>query len=144
MIKKCGYCGKEIKVIPAKSRPINYCSRQCSSLYRRGKPFHTEEAKERIRKAITGTKNPANSLAMTGKFEELAHRWSGDAIKGQTGRHRAQRRFSVRPCEICGADPNKTRIHRHHVDGNTANNLESNIRFLCTKHHFEIHKLQEA
>ena len=141
MIKYCGFCGREIKVIPAKVRTVNFCSRQCSGKYRKGKPFHSTETKQKISKALMGVPCPEVSKALKGKRGADARRWQGDNITKGTGRHRAQRYFPIQPCEVCGADPKKVRIHRHHIDGITSNNDESNIKFLCTKHHFELHKL---
>lgn len=39
--------------------------------------------------------------------------------------------FPMKPCRICGKFPSQ----RHHKDGNTENNIKSNIDFLCPKHH---------
>lgn len=143
-IKFCGFCGKELHVIPAKTRTVNYCSRQCWAKFKQGKPFHTEETKQKISKTLMGVPHPAVRDALIGKRGEQANRWQGDNVVRHTGWERAQRWFPIQPCEICGADPEKIRIHRHHVDGITTNNVPSNIRFLCTKHHIQVHKLQEV
>lgn len=58
--------------------------------------------------------------------------WKGENISVKSGRSRALRRFTKKPCEICG-EPQK--VDRHHVDGNTKNNEPSNLRYLCRRCH---------
>ena len=60
--------------------------------------------------------------------------WKGNNVRPETSRHRAQKRYPLKPCDICGS----LRSERHHVDGNVYNNDVTNIRFLCRKHHMEV------
>lgn len=56
--------------------------------------------------------------------------WIGERASDKTGRGRAERLYpKVIPCESCGES--KKRIDRHHKDGNTKNNISSNVKFLC-------------
>lgn len=59
------------------------------------------------------------------------HNWKGDNIKPASGRDRARKKFSLGNCEIC----QKKAIDRHHKDGNTLNNSQSNIQRLCRRCH---------
>ena len=52
-----------------------------------------------------------------------------------SGNQRAQRRYLLQPCEVCGATKN---VERHHIDDDTTNNEPENIQFLCRKHHMEV------
>lgn len=61
------------------------------------------------------------------------HSWVGNKITKESGRSRAERKYPVRPCEICGES--KKRIDRHHRDNDPRNNKKSNIKFLCRKCH---------
>lgn len=56
----------------------------------------------------------------------------------QCGRRHAQRMFSAvgERCEDCGT---AERLHRHHLDGNTAHNVRENIAFLCVVCHARRH-----
>lgn len=108
----CGSCGAVFTLRPAVVKPVNYCSRACSAAAIRGKPTPAGEAHPR---------------------------WRGDSATRQAGRMRAWTWFPAAPCQVCGADPNRTRVERHHIDGNTLNNEPSNIAFLCQKHHAAQH-----
>ena len=57
--------------------------------------------------------------------------WKGDAIRVGSGRCRAQRLYPLGPCERCG-EPG---TDRHHKDGDTRNNVPSNIAILCQSCH---------
>ncbi len=138
-IVHCGWCNKEIRVIPAKLRPINFCSRQCSGKYRTGKLFHAAEAKARISNKLMGGKSPGTAAYARTRTGENHPRWGGNSITKHAGRHRAQARFDLKPCEVCGCPPGGHKVHRHHKDENTLNNEPDNISFLCTKHHGEAH-----
>lgn len=58
--------------------------------------------------------------------------WRGDNVNPGSGRDRAQRMYPQEPCCICGE-----RGERHHKDGNTLNNKQENIGWLCRRHHME-------
>ena len=137
---KCDQCGKKLFKIPAKVAEHNFCNRQCFGQYKKTHYHMSEEVKQKISNSLLGKKHPEVSKLLKGKIGPDSRKWKKSGIKGQTGRHRAQRYFPIQPCEVCGVSNELKRIHRHHVDGNTENNLPENIRFLCTKHHAQIHK----
>jgi hypothetical protein len=59
--------------------------------------------------------------------------WKGDLVKHRAARNRAHARYPLpATCSQCGADGP---IDRHHVDGNTRNNEQVNIAFLCKPCH---------
>ena len=57
--------------------------------------------------------------------------WKGDAARPNTKRTRARRLYPLGPCEDCG---NPATDH-HHKDGDTGNNVKSNIAILCRRCH---------
>jgi hypothetical protein len=59
--------------------------------------------------------------------------WKEDEALATTKRERARRMFpDLGPCEAnCGADA----VERHHIDGDTGNNVRSNLMFLCRRCH---------
>lgn len=60
------------------------------------------------------------------------HAWRGDSAVSTAKRARAQRRYSLEGgCQDCG----KPATDRHHKDGNTGNNIASNIAILCRRCH---------
>ena len=62
------------------------------------------------------------------------------ATDPQTGRKRARRYYPIaQSCSKCGALPENERIARHHKDGNTFNNTEENIEWLCFACHLATH-----
>lgn len=68
-------------------------------------------------------------------LREKNHHWKGENITPTTGRDRARRWFPNKlPCEVC----NCLKTERHHKDGDATNNMESNIAFLCRRHHMEV------
>lgn len=62
-----------------------------------------------------------------------------DEAKAKRDRYRARTLHSIegRVCEWDGCYV--VAQHRHHIDGNTANNIASNIGFYCASHHLLIH-----
>lgn len=59
--------------------------------------------------------------------------WKGDAASTTTKRERTQALFPVGgPCERCGEAPS---TDRHHIDGDTGNNVRGNIAILCRRCH---------
>jgi len=113
----CETCGKLTVRYQKPSRwPARYCSQEC-----RGKAF-------------LGLKQSAESVAKRLKYGEDHHWWKGDQVTERSGRTRALRAFpEVKPCASCG-DEN---TERHHKDGNTKNNSEANIEFLCRLCHMK-------
>lgn len=55
--------------------------------------------------------------------------WKGDSAGVSSKRHRAVRLYELGPCERCG----KPGSDRHHIDGNTGNNIRANI-LICCRH----------
>ena len=69
--------------------------------------------------------------------EEDSPFWKGDDVLEASGRVRAQKKFkNAVMCNRCKSK--KKPIDRHHKDGNTRNNNESNIEFLCRKCHMKL------
>lgn len=86
------------------------------------KGMHTEEGKRQISNRMKGEKN---------------HRWKGSKASVNAGRLRAQKTFNTPDeCETCGS---ANRLVRHHIDGDTHNNIEENIVFLCECCHHQWH-----
>lgn len=59
------------------------------------------------------------------------HAWKGDAAHPNTKRARARRMYPLAPCEKC-SEPG---TDRHHKDGDTGNNVRSNVEILCRRCH---------
>ena len=58
--------------------------------------------------------------------------WNPDTTNPHTGRNRARARYKQkRPCVVC----NSPQTERHHRDGNTFNNEQGNVPFLCRRCH---------
>lgn len=76
-----------------------------------------------------------------GRGKYCCRRCAYDAITARTtnrkaGRMRAKRAYpEIADCERCGGRP---ATDRHHVDGNTFNNLRSNVLFVCRRCHMEL------
>jgi len=81
-----------------------------------------------------GFRFSANDLAKRKYARGDKHpQWTGDAVSEKAGRKRALKLYPViGPCR-CGAD----KAERHHKDGDTANNVPSNIEPLCRRCHME-------
>jgi len=73
---------------------------------------HTEKAKQKMRIAKTGERNP---------------NWKGSNALPNAGNQRAERLFKIGKCENC----EKKATDRHHKDGNTLNNDPDNVKHLC-------------
>ena len=73
------------------------------------------------------------------RLREAHPRWKGDEQHARGGRERARLWFSLtgRVCAECEAAP---AAERHHWDGNTLNNAETNVVFLCTACHHRLHR----
>jgi thymidylate synthase ThyX len=72
---------------------------------------------------------------------EKHHSWKGDDASDQAGRLRAWKLYDTigERCEICGSSDLFFRIERHHKDGNTKNNEQDNIQYLCSSCHGRLH-----
>lgn len=104
----CLHCGNAFSLYLRPSRtPPRFCSLKCSNNW----PPHK---------------------AACAKYGADNARWLGDKARPQSGRKRATKRFSPVSCGKCGGTK---RLQRHHVDGNTLNNEETNIHFLCQRCH---------
>jgi hypothetical protein len=62
---------------------------------------------------------------------ESHYAWKGDAAQPITKRQRAQKMYALGACDGCG----KPATDRHHKDGDTGNNVASNIGLLCRRCH---------
>ena len=58
--------------------------------------------------------------------------WKGDAARSETKRARCQRLYPLGLCERCKSAPAHD---RHHVDGDTGNNVLGNVQLLCRRCH---------
>jgi thymidylate synthase (FAD) len=86
------------------------------------KGMHTSEGRREISERMSGENN---------------HQWRGSEASANASRLRAQNRYTLpRQCETCGS---YGRLVRHHVDGDTYNNTEENIMFLCECCHHQWH-----
>ena len=60
--------------------------------------------------------------------------WKGNKINQESGRTRARKIYSSKPCEIC----RNPKIDRCHLSNDTRNNSIRYVLFLCRKHHFQL------
>lgn len=60
--------------------------------------------------------------------------WKGDEANTTTKRERTARRYELGTCERCL----KPATERHHKDGDTGNNIPSNIEVLCRRCHMAV------
>ena len=65
------------------------------------------------------------------RFGADHHAWLRNHVSAKGGRTRALREFELQPCAKCG----NVNSERHHIDGDSTNNHEHNIMFLCRKCH---------
>ena len=65
-------------------------------------------------------------------------RHNTDELLPNAGRRRAQKIFEAGPCSKCG----NIRGVRHHIDGDTFNNVLENILVLCQSCHAKLHYTQ--
>lgn len=79
-----------------------------------------------------GYKQSAEHIARRIKRGPAHPNWKGSDINERSGRCRAQRMFPPGPCIRCGA-----KGERHHKDGDTSNNTDSNVEMLCRRCHME-------
>lgn len=114
---KCETCGVEVSRYqpPYRGTP-RFCSPSCMGKSGKGKHQSADHVSKRIK---SGDNHP---------------NWIGDSVSEKSGRSRALRMYrDIGPCAVCGNE----KAERHHVDGNTANNEESNIEIVCRKCHME-------
>ena len=81
-----------------------------------------------------GYKQTAEHIAKRKRTGKDNWQWEGDAVSATGGRARALRKFPAKPCEKCG----KKKAEQHHIDGDTSNNADDNVRFLCRRCHMII------
>lgn len=151
---KCLTCGKPRyrRMLYVKKFQFHFCSKRCVITARRrgmyGKPLTSFTTKCSICGNMLVRKQSERSSS--GKYFCCA-KCRSDGIKQslvgrnpirsnnpKAGRARARRLYpNNAPCEVCG----KPNAQRHHVDGNTQNNLPINIRRLCPKHHIHADRM---
>jgi hypothetical protein len=79
-----------------------------------------------------GVDVPLQYCALTGADHP---NWKGDAVTVHGARKRALKLYrNIGPCTRCGAEKSE----RHHVDGNTKNNVPENIAILCRRCHLTV------
>jgi len=100
-------------------------------------PWNKNKSGYIIKREFTDEEKSVISARMTG---DKNHRWKGNNATQHAGRIRAYRLFEQQSCKNCG---NKDG-HRHHIDGNTLNNNEDNIQFLCNRCHKIEHSFIEG
>ncbi len=147
--KTCEVCGTPFYAAPGRVArgEARFCSRSCSAKNQESKVARTCEVCGRSflrrKSAISAGRGRFCSKRCEGEWRsaEHNHRWAGDCPSNSdnTGHKRAQMWYQLRPCEVCGATPEETMIHRHHRDENPMNNAAENICFLCSKHHKLLH-----
>jgi len=74
---------------------------------------------------LTGANKPPQPTG------EASPSWKGDAASKTTKRRRAQKAYPLADCERCG----EPATDGHHNDGDTGNNIPSNIEKLCRRCH---------
>lgn len=79
----------------------------------------TPDSIQKIRAAKLGKSNP---------------NWKGGKATPNAGRSRARTKFAALNCSRCGA----LKAERHHKDGDTNNNDESNIDIVCRRCHMVV------
>lgn len=113
--KKCLFCDKEF--LSDKAAKRQFCCYQCAMNNRKGKQ----------RDKIIGEKIRKTKLKRVLTIPN-------------SGRKRASYLYPIKPCELCGEDGSKRKIHRHHKDTDPLNNKKENIQFLCVLCHNRLHK----
>jgi hypothetical protein len=76
-------------------------------------------------------KKAAKCRSCTDYVDLARGRWKESPSPG-AGRTRARNLYAVEFCERCG---DSQYLERHHVDGDTSNNVARNIRILCRRCH---------
>lgn len=111
----CARCGVRFSYRVRDDRARKFCGAECGKF------------------AMLGRKQTDEWINKRKRSGEGHHWWLGDDVVEKSGRSRALRAF-VAPtaCQSCGR---KTRLDRHHVNGNTKDNTAENIKFLCRKCH---------
>ena len=78
----------------------------------------------------TGKQRPLDiALALARKADAAS-----PAAKRSRGQAQAQRAYLLTDCERCG----KPGVERHHIDGDTSNNVRSNILIVCRRCHMAV------
>ena len=96
---------------------------------------------EICRKAGTlGLTDPRHPKLYSVPLGSRSAQWKGDRATAGAGRSRARARYERGKCEECDAPA----LDRHHVDGDTLNNVPSNVRLLCRFHHMKVDGRLEA
>ena len=108
----CGWCKKQIEVVPANIRKVNFCSVPCKN------EFH--------RKAMAREGNPRWEGGIA--KEDYPIEWCSALKK----RIRMRDKFTCVKCGRKGLDV-------HHIDKDKTNNKEENLITLCHKCHMEFH-----
>jgi thymidylate synthase ThyX len=104
-------------------------------------PLHTIDTSSKV--ATNGAHVWTPEMREHARQQKLGsnnHQWKGNEASQQAGRLRANRMFSVdgRVCSFCGRTD---KLHRHHRDGNTLNNHDSNVEIICATCHQHEHHL---
>jgi len=122
IIKKCGYCGRKIKIVLANNTRYNFCDKNCFN------KFHSLQ--------MSGKNNP-NWIGGIGK---LPYKWDfNNKLKDKI---RKRDKLCCRLCGICEKEIIRKKgcgLAVHHIDYNKKNNNKNNLISLCNKCHGYTH-----
>lgn len=136
--KVCLHCQRPfyVRKCYAKRGQGRFCSTACGTTYRNINDNPTKKAEVRAKISanhanVSGDKNP-----MYGRRGERAPSWvdGRNSISGRIWRKIA---LMNKPavCELCGTTETQHKIHVHHKDGDTKNNILNNLLVVCVGCH---------
>ena len=145
--RKCKHCGK---VIPYEKRHTNnFCNRKCSATYNNLKRGRKTKNCMNCGKIIKNNKYCSRKCQHDYQYKEYIEEWKNGIVDGNVGQpgssvsHNIKRylreKYDDKCCE-CGwnekhpAD-NKCPLQVEHIDGDSLNNNEENLKLLCPNCH---------
>ena len=93
---------------------------------------------EHVARGLSGV--VAMAAAINPPRGEAHYAWKGDDARDETKRERCQKMYPLGPCSEC----QRQGTERHHVDGDTGNNVAANVMILCRRCHMRLDGRLEA
>jgi len=140
----CQHCGKRFKpVVPWIQK---YCSRTCCVIHCNATHYARNKTEHNANSRAWAKAHPRKRRAIYLRYQRkhsreiyLRNRWRESDRRARVASRKVLLKIRLPACEVPGV--HKGKVECHHRDANPKNLVQSNLMWLCVKHHRQHHML---